>query len=103
MAIDPCDGHTSNCRDAVEADYHRQAMEEERMEEEREAAIDQWAEDMVTYVSDVVHQYAIDWALYALALKAGNHDVKEPVLLPAPVHPDLVPSEPVDPNAEIPT
>ena len=80
----------------------QQRANEERLEREHDEAVEQWVEDMVVYVSDVVHQHAVDWAVYVLALKDGNFDAKEPVLPPAPIHPDLVPSEPVDPNAEIP-
>jgi len=80
----------------------KQMADEQRREREHKEAVEQWVNDMVAYAADVVPQHAIDWAMYALDLAAGNFDAKEPVLPPAPIHPDLIPSEPVDPNAEIP-
>ena len=80
----------------------KQMADEERLEREHDEAYEQWVEDMVTYAAEVVPRHALDWAMYALELAAGNLDAKEPVLPPAPIRPDLIPSEPVDPNAEIP-
>jgi len=81
---------------------NRQEAEEQRREQEHDAAVDQWTDDLMSYAAEVVPQHAQDWALYALAVKNGDTSMREPVLPPAPIHPDLVPSEPVDLSAEVP-
>lgn len=81
----------------------RQRAHEERLEQEYDEAVNQWIDDVMFYATEVVPQHARDWALYALALKAGDTSIQEPALPPAPVHPDLIPPEPVDLDEEVPT
>mgnify|MGYP003132497792 CR=1 FL=1 len=96
---DPCDGHTAACWAEEERAHARQAEEEQRLEEEHDAAVDQWIDDVMTYAAEVVPQHARDWALYALALKNGDTSIRQPVLIPAPLHPD---DRPADSWKEIP-
>jgi hypothetical protein len=81
---------------------NRQEAEEQRREQEHDEAIERWTDDLMIYAADVVSQHAKDWVMYALAIRDGDPNPQEPVLPPAPTHPDLVPSEPVDLSAEVP-
>ena len=81
----------------------RQRAEREGLELEHEAAMEQWTDDLMIYAADVVSQHAKDWVMYALAIRDGDPNPQEPVLPPAPTHPDLLPPAPVDLNEEVPT